>query len=111
MAESDPLDPKAVTDRDSFLAFVRALAEDRRMSVAAERASPISPYGADAGGWENVTIETFLEAALAWAEDSRRFPVEPSWQAFATFLVLWQDLRVNDTDKEKTFFSHIIAAA
>jgi hypothetical protein len=88
MAESDPLDPRAVTDRDSFLAFVRALVVDRRRSVAAERISPSSPYGPDAGGWENVTVESFLEAALAWAEDSGRLPAEPSWQAFATFLYL-----------------------
>lgn len=92
MAEAiDPLDPHAVHDRDSFLAFVLALAADRRASVAAERASPSSPYGPDAGGWENVSIERFLEAAVAWAEDtgmgvSQGLPPEPSWRAFAVFL-------------------------
>ena len=46
----DPLDPKAVHDRDSFFAFVRALVEDREVSIAAERISPSSPYGPAAGG-------------------------------------------------------------
>lgn len=85
----DGLDPDAVHDRESFLAFVAALAADRRAAVAAEKESPSSPYGPDAGGWENLTIEDFLEAAIAWAESGGRpwpFPAEPSWRAFATFL-------------------------
>lgn len=91
MEAIDPLSPRAVTGRESFLAFVRALARDRRTSVAAERAAPSSPSGPDAGGWGNGTIEAFLGAALAWAEDtgmgeSQGFPPEPSWQAFAAFL-------------------------
>jgi hypothetical protein len=90
--EPDTLDPNAVHDRDSFLAFVAALAADRRASVAAERASPSSPYEPDAGGWENVTIEGFLEAALSWAVDSdmgtsQGLPAEPSWRTFAVFLL------------------------
>jgi hypothetical protein len=88
----DPLDPNAVHDRASFLEFVRALASDRRASVAAEREAPSSPYGPQAGGWENVTIEDFLEAAASWAEDtgmgeSQGLPAGPSWQAFAAFLL------------------------
>jgi hypothetical protein len=87
----DPLDPDTVHDRESFFAFVRALAADRRASVAAERQAPSSPYGPQAGGWENATIESFLEAALSWGEDtdmgvSQGLPAEPSWQAFAAFL-------------------------
>jgi hypothetical protein len=80
-----------VHDRESFFAFVAALVKDRRASVAAERVAPSSPYGPDAGGWENVTIEDFLESALAWAEstgmeESQGLPAEPTWRAFATFL-------------------------
>jgi hypothetical protein len=87
----DPLDPDAVHDRESFFAFVAALAADRRASVAAELQTPSSPHGSQAGGWENVTIEAFLEAALAWAEStemgvSQGLPAEPSWRAFAAFL-------------------------
>ena len=87
----DPLDPDQVHDRDSFFAFVHALAADRRAAVVAEAAEPSSPYGPDAGGWENVTIEDFLEAALSWAEstgmgESQGLPPGPSWRAFASFL-------------------------
>ncbi|MEO2091352.1 MAG: hypothetical protein ABGY75_17985 [Gemmataceae bacterium] len=87
----DPLDPDGVHDRESFLAFVSALAAGRRASAAAEKASPSRPYGPAAGGWENVTIETFLEAALSWAESTRRgesqgLPAGPTWRGFAAFL-------------------------
>lgn len=89
--DADPLDPDAVHDLESFLAFVAALAEDRRASVAAEAVAPSSPYGPQAGGWENVTIEDFLEAALAWAgttdeDGTPSLPAEPSWSDFADFL-------------------------
>ncbi len=84
-------DPDAVHDRDSFLAFVRALASDRRASVAADRPASSNPHDPHAGGWENGTIEDFLEAALAWAEstgmgEAQGLPIEPSWRAFAVFL-------------------------
>lgn len=87
----DALDPDAVQDRESFLAFVAALAADRRASVAAEGVAPSSPYGPQSGGWENVTIETFLEAALSWAESTNMgatqgLPTGPTWQGFAAFL-------------------------
>ena len=64
-----------VNDRDSFLGFVRALIADCK----------------DSEDWQNATIENFLEAALAWAEDTHMretqgFPAEPSWKAFAVFL-------------------------
>ena len=89
---SDPLDPDGVHDRDSFFAFVWALVEDREAAVAAERITPSSPYSQDAGGWENITIESYLEGALRWAEDSdmgvrQGVPAGPSWQAFAHFLL------------------------
>jgi hypothetical protein len=88
---SDTLDPDAVHDRESFLAFVAALAADRRGSVAAEEVEPGSPYSPAAGGWENVTIEDFLEAALAWAEstgmgESQGLQAVPTWRGFAAFL-------------------------
>src|SRR5438874_11545682 len=81
----------AVKDRDTFLAFVRALSNDRGRSVAQEELNPSSPYEPDAGGWENTTIQDFLESAASWAEDSdfdipEGSPVETAWQAFAGFL-------------------------
>lgn len=59
-----------VVDEESFLCFVRALAADREEAVRLEKEHPASPYGPDAGGWENITIETFLIAMAQWAEDS-----------------------------------------
>ncbi len=61
---------KSVTDEATFLQFIKALAEDRRNAVKQEKAKPSSPFGPDAGGWENTTIEDYLEAGVSWAEDS-----------------------------------------
>ena len=79
-----------VTDRESFLAFARALAHDRAEEVATEAHAPSPPYGPGVNGWENGTIGTFLEAAIAWAEamTDREGGVTsaPSWESFARFL-------------------------
>ena len=77
---------QAVHDRESFFAFVAALGADRRASIAAEAVKPSSRYGPDAGGWENITIESFLDAALSWAESSAGLPAAPTWRDFAYFL-------------------------
>lgn len=67
---------ETVTDEASFLAFVHALVVDRR---------------SDAEHWENGSIEDFLEAASAWAEDSafgskQGLSSASPWRKFATFL-------------------------
>lgn len=54
---------EGVADRESFLTFARCLYAERAGGVAAE--APLTPYGPDALGWENDTLESFLEAALA----------------------------------------------
>ena len=82
-----------VRDRASFFDFVRQLALDRKQAVDLEAANPSSPYGPDAGGWENSTIDSCLEAALAWAESTEMGTTQglsqsPSWKEFATFLYL-----------------------
>ena len=64
-----------VMDEKTFLAFAHALAADKRA-------------GSD---WENTNLETFLEAAIAWAEGSEfgtRQGLSSSnpWAQFATFL-------------------------
>ena len=91
----DPLDPDAVHDRESFFAFVRALVADREAAVEAERQKPTDPrivgLVQDAGEWYNFTIESYLDAALTWAEstgmgESQGLPAGPSWRAFAAFL-------------------------
>jgi hypothetical protein len=93
---ADPLDPDTVHDRESFLAFVRALVADREAAVEAEQRKPTDPrvlgLVPDAGGWYNFTIESYLDAAVRWAEDSdmgesQGLPAGPSWKAFAVFLL------------------------
>ena len=61
----------AVCDEETFIAFVAALAADRGDEVAKEKVSPSSPYGPGANGWENGTIEGFLDGAAAWAAASK----------------------------------------
>ncbi|SDH61976.1 hypothetical protein SAMN05216603_11138 [Pseudomonas benzenivorans] len=64
-----------VKDSKAFLNFARALAADK----------------STANGWENTTIEAFLDGAISWAESSdfglnqRLLPSNP-WQQFAVFL-------------------------
>jgi hypothetical protein len=78
----------AVCDDKPSLEFVVALVRDREQSIEAEKQNPSSPYGPDAGGWENTSISSFLEAALAWAEASQfgRIPATNPWKRFTCFL-------------------------
>ena len=39
--------------------------------MAKERTLPSSPYGPGVNGWENGSIEAFLDSAIAWAADTR----------------------------------------
>ena len=85
----DTLD--SVSDAQSFLVFARQLALDRVQATSLEAENPSNPHGPDAGGWENTTIERFLEAAIAWAEATdlgltQGMPADNQWKRFATFL-------------------------
>jgi hypothetical protein len=80
-----------VDSERTFLAFVAVLVQDRVNAVQAEKNESSSTYGPNAGGWENTTIEDFLESASAWAEDTdfgltqgRR--TDNPWKQFARFL-------------------------
>ena len=84
---------EAVADATSFLAFVHALVADREAAAARERAQPASPYGPDAGSWENDRVETFLAAAVRWAESTniglaQGLRADNPWRRFAQFLYL-----------------------
>ena len=61
---------QAVVDEITFIAFVQTLAMDRSAAVAEEASAPSSPWASDSRGWENVTIEDFLQPASAWASES-----------------------------------------
>jgi hypothetical protein len=80
-----------VADQASFLAFARALAQDRAAAAKAEVTSSASTFGADADGWESTSIESFLEAAVSWAGDSdfgakQGLAGVSPWKLFAVFL-------------------------
>ncbi len=61
---------ESVHNEETFLEFLLALRDDREASIAKETVSPSSPLGPDANGWENITIERFLDTAVRWALDS-----------------------------------------
>jgi hypothetical protein len=63
---------ESVHDEESFLQFLLALRDDREASIAQEKVSPSSPFGPDARGWENTTIERFLDTAVRWARASQK---------------------------------------
>jgi hypothetical protein len=82
-----------VNSAESLLAFIAALAKDRRDAVVAEKDNPSSPFGPDAGGWENTSIEDFLEGATAWVKATnfdltQGLPAGNPWKRFAVFLYL-----------------------
>ncbi|MGA3081688.1 MAG: hypothetical protein ABSD44_09945 [Terracidiphilus sp.] len=84
---------KAVVDSKSFLEFVRALIADREDEIQKEKICPSSPYGPGANGWENGSIEAFLDAAVSWAEatnfgERRKDLADNPWRQFAEFLYL-----------------------
>ena len=83
----------AVSSRASFLEFVHALAADREDAVRKERLHASPPYGPGANGWENGSIEAFLDAAANWGGATSAItgeptlPEAPSWRSFALFLL------------------------
>ncbi len=81
---------EGVNDRDSFLEFVKALIEDRKAELEDEKSNPGSPIGPGSRGWENGTIENYLDASVAWVEawngKEGEVPKEPTWQSFARIL-------------------------
>src|SRR6188472_3333753 len=54
---------QTVHDEQTFIQFLEALRDDREASVRQEQGNPSSEFGPDAGGWENVTFERFLDSA------------------------------------------------
>ena len=60
-----------VHDEATFIEFLKALMRDRIDEVRKEAISPSDPYGPGANGWENGSIEQFLDAAAAWGEASK----------------------------------------
>lgn len=77
-----------VVDRDSFIAFVEALAAGRQQAEKLEREDPVRYQLGGAKNWENGDISSFLYAALDYfSEKPFHRPEEvPSWKMLADFL-------------------------
>jgi len=80
---------EAVNDRESFVAFVMALAAERESAAKIESENPTRYMLDGAHGWANADIPQFLEAACEFfgsIPDGEPDP-EPSWKVFAE--ILW----------------------
>lgn len=85
------IDPDEVHDRASFIRFVEALIEDRREAEEMERVEPGKYRMGGANDWQNATISSFLECALAGSEaqdDWGTGGAGPGWRDLAVFLYL-----------------------
>ncbi len=86
MSPEERLD--SVVDRESFLAFVRTLIDEREEAERMERDEPERYQWGGALSWQNSEISAFLEAALHYFEPGPYHQPEssPSWKMFAEFL-------------------------
>ena len=78
-----------VCDRESFIAFVQALAGERELAQEIERDNPDRYIVDGALGWMNGDIPQFLGAALDYfAERPLKEPIpdQPTWKMFAEML-------------------------
>src|SRR5688500_12511835 len=77
---------EAVNSKQTFLEFLDALKRDRIDEVEKEKIEKSSPYGPGVNGWQNLTIEDFLNAMHRFGEDSNDLNETPDWKAFALLL-------------------------
>ena len=75
-------------DRDSFIAFARALAAERETAKQMEHDEPVRYMLGGAMDWQNGDIASFLYASLNYFEPSqfRQPEVVPSWKMMAELL-------------------------
>lgn len=78
-----------VNDRETFIIFVKALIQNRREADELEKQNPEKYRWSNVLGWENGSVDTFLDAALSCFEDGKwreEKPEEITWKKFAEFL-------------------------
>lgn len=78
-----------VNDKETFIDFVRSLAEEREKAEQMERESAVRYQLGGALDWQNGNISTFLYAGLECFEERPLRPStsdEPTWKSFAEFL-------------------------
>lgn len=82
--------PDEVVDRESFYRFVEWLVRDREIAEKLEEEKPdFYKYGG-ANSWQNSSISTYLDCALAGADAQEDWRTEdqPTWKDLAEFLYL-----------------------
>ena len=77
---------KRVRTKQDFIRFLEILLEHRRAAEQEARLAPPGGFEIGPGGWENWTIEEFLDAMYGYAVDST-LPETPSWQDFGRLLL------------------------
>ncbi|HMV82750.1 MAG TPA: hypothetical protein PLD20_03395 [Blastocatellia bacterium] len=77
-----------VCDKDSFIAFVQALAGEREDAEKIEKENQDIYFVDGAHNWKNADIASFLHAALGYFDERpfHKAEQEPSWKMFAEFL-------------------------
>lgn len=77
-----------VKDKESFIQFVEAMAEEREESEKLERDNPEKYLLDGANGWKNGDISGYLWASLGYFEKGpyHKPEIEPSWRMVAEFL-------------------------
>ncbi len=77
-----------VIDRESFLEFVRALAEERAEAEQLEQNEPTRFKLGGAHDWQNGNISTFLYASLEYftPKPFHKPEASPSWRMLAEML-------------------------
>lgn len=80
-----------VNSRESFMQFVAALIADRQKADALEAIDAQRHRFAGANNWNNSSIDTFLQASLAYMQYPRWVESEvdqPTWRDLAQFLFM-----------------------
>jgi hypothetical protein len=77
---------KRVQTKQDFIQFLEALLEHRREADALARRAPPEGFDVGPGGWENWTVEEFLEAMHGYAVDSA-LPDAPTWHDVGRLLL------------------------
>jgi hypothetical protein len=77
-----------VVDRDSFIEFARALADERKEAEQEEQHDPARFQLGGALEWQNGLVSSFLYGALSYFSEKPLHTPEknPSWKMFADFL-------------------------
>lgn len=79
-----------VHDRESFLEFAQALADERRRAEGIEeQQGPVATqWGVGALGWNNTCISLFIEGAMSHfdPDPEGRIVKSPTWKDLAEFL-------------------------